>query len=92
MNEHISAPATDWIYEKPERNGKMQLLTIGGISVTGSWRGELGEFYFAWAPLLRRNKAREAEIREINGNRFLKKSKREQRAYSNLCIIMGVTE
>lgn len=61
--EHIAAAPTDWIYDVPANRGaKVQLLTIGGISVTGQWYGELGQYFMAWAPLLKRDKRREAEI------------------------------
>jgi hypothetical protein len=45
-----------WSFTLPPssiRSGKMQLLTIGGICVTGSWYGQLGEYFVAWAPLLK---------------------------------------
>jgi hypothetical protein len=52
-----------WRYEvAPHRGAKVQLLTIGGMSVVGTWYGELGEAFLAWAPLLKRDKAREREI------------------------------
>ena len=60
---HIAAPPTGWRYEAPANRGaKVQLLTVGGISTTGLWYGELGQYLLAWAPLLVRDKAREAEI------------------------------
>lgn len=62
VSSHVDGPPTDWTYTKPKKGGKMQLLTIGGISVTGDWRGEVGEYFLAWAPLLRRNKKLEREI------------------------------
>ncbi|NSX14976.1 hypothetical protein HTY52_12910 [Cupriavidus taiwanensis] len=46
----------------PNRGAKVQLLTVGGISTTGQWYGELGQYLLAWAPLLERDKAREAVI------------------------------
>ncbi|CAN7305855.1 hypothetical protein LJR296_001440 [Cupriavidus necator] len=60
---HIAAPPTGWIYDvPPNRGAKVQLLTVGGISTTGHWYGELGQYLLGWAPLLKRDKAREAEI------------------------------
>ncbi len=58
----MSGQAAAWIYEKPTRGGKMQLLTIGCVSVTGDWKGELGEMFLAWSPLLKRDKQKEAAI------------------------------
>lgn len=63
-----------WIYERPRQRGKMHLLTIGCISVTGVWSGELGQYYLAWAPLLKRDKAKEREILET-----VRRTKRETR-------------
>jgi hypothetical protein len=66
LDTHIAAEPCGWRYEKPAHGGgaKTQLLTIGGMSVVGQWRGELGEHYLAWAPLLKRNKALERELLE----------------------------
>lgn len=66
MTGHIDGPAEGWRYEKPKHGAgmKTQLLTIGGISITGNWRGELGEAYLAWAPLLKRDKLIERQILE----------------------------
>ena len=44
-----------WTFEAPSQSqasSKMQLLTIGGIAVTGTWCGHLGQYYVAHAPLL----------------------------------------
>lgn len=66
---HIAAPPTAWRYEvPPNRGAKVQLLTVGGISVTGQWYGEHGQYFMAWAPLLKRDKAREAEILRARNN------------------------
>lgn len=56
--------AEGWRYEKPAHGTgpKTQLLTIGGIAVTGQWRGEVGEYFLAWAPLLRRDKDKERQL------------------------------
>lgn len=71
----VSAPVAEWRYEKPKHNGKMLLLTIGGVLVTGVWRGDLGENYLAWAPLLKRDRAKEAEISQISAERLSKRRK-----------------
>ncbi len=53
----------DWNYTVPAHQGaKMQLLTIGNIAVHGTWKGKLGEFYKAWAPMPRRNKMLEKQL------------------------------
>lgn len=44
-----------WHFEVPPpnlRGKKMQLLTIGRVSVYGVWQGGLGEYFVGWAPLL----------------------------------------
>jgi hypothetical protein len=46
MEWHFSVPPTEY------RSSKLQLLTIGGIAVQGTWCGQLGQNYVAWAPLL----------------------------------------
>jgi hypothetical protein len=38
------------------RSDKYQLLTVGGVLVSGPWRGYLGEFYLGWAPLPKANR------------------------------------
>lgn len=49
-----------WNYEPPKDKGsKVQLLTIGGIQVSGRWFGEWGDAFMAWAPNIKRNKALE---------------------------------
>lgn len=40
-------------------NAKVQLLTIGGIHVTGAWSDG---HYVAWYPLPKRNKLKEKEL------------------------------
>ncbi len=69
----IAAEPAGWVYEKPKKNGKMQLLTIGGVAVSGTWRGEVGDFYLAWAPLLKRDKVKEAEILKIAAAKLSKR-------------------
>lgn len=50
-----------WNYEPPkDRGSKMQLLTIGGIQVSGRWFGEWGDAFMAWAPNIKRDKKLEA--------------------------------
>jgi hypothetical protein len=52
-----------WHYNVPtDRNSKMTLLTRGGLQVTGNWIGDWGDFFLAWAPLLKRDKEREAYL------------------------------
>lgn len=70
--DYISAPVVEWNYEKPERQGaKMMLLTIGCILVTGTWSGEVGENFLAWAPMPKRDKAKEREIEQARRRRRL---------------------
>lgn len=60
-----TAPPGDifWRYSIPPRSdSKMYLLTIGNVAVTGNWSGELGEFYKAWCPCPKRDKALELEL------------------------------
>jgi hypothetical protein len=55
---HASEVVT-WNFTVPpphKKSGKLQLLTIGGISVSGSWYGELGENFVAWSDLLKYDK------------------------------------
>lgn len=51
-----------WRYEKAPAGMKVDLLTKGGISVNGTWKGELGEYYIAWAPLRKRNHSLEKQL------------------------------
>jgi hypothetical protein len=61
--DYVSAPDVKWIYEKPQHAGaKMMLLTIGCVLVTGTWSGELGENYLAWAAMPKRDKQKEKEV------------------------------
>jgi len=65
MKTHITAPAGEigWNYAIPaDRGAKVLLLTVGHIAVLGRWEGRVGEFYLAWSPLPKRDKAREQEI------------------------------
>lgn len=60
---YVTALASRWVYERPNHGGaKTLLLNIGGVTTTGNWAGELGESFFAWAPLPKRNKALEARL------------------------------
>lgn len=46
-----------WNYEPPkDRGSKVQLLTVGGIQVSGRWFGEWGDAFMAWAPNIKRDK------------------------------------
>jgi hypothetical protein len=61
--EYVAAEYVAWTYAKPSHGGaKTLLLTIGGITIVGSWLGEAGENYLAWAPLPKRDKAKEREL------------------------------
>jgi hypothetical protein len=65
LKDYVAAHVVAWNYEKPQHGGaKCLLLTIGCIAIVGNWSGEVGESYLAWAPLPKRNKEREAQIRE----------------------------
>lgn len=55
--------AVKWHYEvPPDKSAKVNLLTVGGMQVTGRWTGAWGEHYLAWAPLLKRDKPRERAL------------------------------
>lgn len=45
---------------KPPGGAKVQLLTIGGVHITGPWSD--GGFYLGWLPLPKRNRQKEAVI------------------------------
>ena len=64
MLEYVATDKPQWCYTKPPYtpDTKLQLLTIGGMCVTGNWRGRVGEYFLAWAPLLKRDKQVEREI------------------------------
>lgn len=63
-SESVAVDASyPWNYTVPSNpSRKMQLLTIGDIAVYGPWRGRIGEFYKAWAPMPKRDKQREREL------------------------------
>lgn len=50
----------EWNFSVPPSamRGKMQLLTIGGISVDGNWYGALGQYFVAWHKLVKYDKAK----------------------------------
>lgn len=57
VDRYIAAEPTGWRYEcAPDRGAKVQLLTIGGVTVIGTWYGAYGQYFTAWAPLLKRYK------------------------------------
>ncbi len=64
IEKYISASEiTEWNYKNPAPPGeKVNLLTLGGGSVTGDYKGVPGEFFLAWSPLLKRNKELEATL------------------------------
>jgi hypothetical protein len=48
----------EWNFNPPPadyRDVPVQLLTIGGVSVSGIWQGYIGEFYSGWSPIKRGN-------------------------------------
>lgn len=52
----VTAETQTWVFDTPPlniRGSKMQLLTIGKVSVMGKWSGTLGQYFVAWAPLLK---------------------------------------
>lgn len=52
-----------WRYTEPnDKTAKMLLLTVGGVLVTGSWHGCLGEFFLAYSPLPKRDKDLEDKL------------------------------
>ena len=56
---YSASDTVEWNFTVPpsnKRSGKLTLLTIGGISVTGNWYGELGENFVAWTDLLKYDK------------------------------------
>jgi hypothetical protein len=64
--DYLSAPVVAWSYEKPRFPGaKMMLLTVGCVLVTGTWYGEVGEYFLAWAPMPKRDKVKEREIAAV---------------------------
>lgn len=50
----------EWMYSLPPKGVVIHLLTEGGASVKGVWRGERG--YIAWHPMLKRNKEIERRL------------------------------
>lgn len=59
-----------WVFDLPPSNlraSKLQLLTIGRVSVYGNWTGHLGEHFVAYAPLLKVPKDIPSEV--FNGFR-----------------------
>lgn len=52
-----------WRYEVPERtDAKVQLLTTGAVATYGHWVGKYGEFFVAYCPLPKRDRAKEKEL------------------------------
>ena len=51
---HIAAQPGQvyWRHERcPHGGAKVLLLTVHGICVTGSWYGNLGQYFQAWSPM-----------------------------------------
>jgi hypothetical protein len=64
---YVTAPAPEirWHYSVPcKPNSKMQLLTVGGTQVIGTWYGKLGEYFLAYAPLIQRDKVAEERAKQ----------------------------
>ena len=66
---YLAAESPEFLYpeagDPPAPRGvKLNLLTSGGISTHGIWTE--GSNFIAWAPLLKRNKAKERLIAEIS--------------------------
>ena len=63
LETHLDTDEQYVRYSVPENKGAtVQLLTVGGILVRGQWYGQLGEHFVGWAPMPKRDKAREAKI------------------------------
>jgi len=60
MNEQtvLTASSVDsWNYGIPRStDAKLVLLTVGGVAVIGNWYGKYGQYFTAWAPLLKTDK------------------------------------
>lgn len=56
----IATSATYWLYRNPPYGVKLNLLTKGGVAVTGKWSDD-GR-YIAWQYLFRRDRQLEAEL------------------------------
>lgn len=62
LSEYAAATVVQWQYNLPTRRCKMLLLSIGGVLVTGDWYGALGEYFFAWAPMPKRDHELERKL------------------------------
>lgn len=62
----VTAPAGGvyWRYEVPDTTATVLLLTIGRVAMKGPWSGEMGQYYIAWSPLPKRDKALEDQLIE----------------------------
>lgn len=64
--------AQEWTFDVPPlalRGAKMQLLTIGRVSVVGHWSGGLGQYFVGYAPLLKIPKDAKIPKTVYNGTR-----------------------
>lgn len=59
---YVAGGGQPWIYEIAPLGQKVLLLTRGGVCVVGQWRGQVGEAFWAWAPLPKRDVQREAAL------------------------------
>lgn len=64
---HVTGEPGDvyYRYEVPTENvsAKRILLTRGDVAIIGVWTGALGQYFKAWAPMPKRDRAVEAELR-----------------------------
>jgi hypothetical protein len=52
-----------WTYAvPPSTDAMMFLLTIGRIAMRGRWQGRMGEFFVAYCPMPKRDKALEEQL------------------------------
>lgn len=66
--EPVTAEGAPWRYDSTAPRGrKLLLLTIGGVLVQGTWKGDLGEFFLAWQPLPKRDKVAESLLFRKSG-------------------------
>lgn len=54
QREYVAAPPGQVYWRRevcPHKGAKVLLLTIGGICITGTWSGALGQYFVAWSPM-----------------------------------------
>ena len=67
MSEQPVTTATQtemyWHYTKPKNpDSKMFLLNLGNVATIGNWYGEVGQYFKAWCPMPKRDKALEKQL------------------------------